>query len=176
MQMVLRGPTTWKDMRRNSLNGTANWQTKQLSNCSRSPHHALTTISSKNMETVGEVSKMCSQIVLKCLHLARIGRPDILWSVNKLTRAVTKWTRACAKRLALLISHIHNTSDFWQYCHVRNAALLDYPKTQTLLGTLKTQHRRRVVFHVSLGAEHSFPQVECARNKHQCHTVPSNLR
>ena len=31
-----------------------------------------------------------SQIVLKCLYLARIGRPDILWSVNNLARSITK--------------------------------------------------------------------------------------
>ena len=29
--------------------------------------------------SVGELSTVCSQIVLKCLFLARIGRPDILW-------------------------------------------------------------------------------------------------
>ena len=29
------------------------------------------------MGFVGEMSKVCSQIVLKCLYLARIGRPDI---------------------------------------------------------------------------------------------------
>ena len=29
--------------------------------------------------SVGELSKVCSQIVLKCLYLARIGRLDILW-------------------------------------------------------------------------------------------------
>ena len=44
---------------------------------------------------VGELSTVCSQIVLKCLYLARIGRPDILWSVNKLAHAVTKRTNAC---------------------------------------------------------------------------------
>ena len=44
--------------------------------------------------SVGELSTVCSQIVLKSLYLARIGRPDILWSVNKLARAVTKWTKA----------------------------------------------------------------------------------
>ena len=43
-------------------------------------------------ESGGDLSTVCSQIVLKCLYLARIGRPDILWSVNKLARAVTKWT------------------------------------------------------------------------------------
>ena len=38
-------------------------------------------------ESVGELSTVCSQIVLKCLYLAPIGRPDILWSVNKLAHA-----------------------------------------------------------------------------------------
>ena len=33
------------------------------------------------------------KIILKCLYLARIGRPDILWSVNKLARSITKWTK-----------------------------------------------------------------------------------
>ena len=48
----------------------------------------------EEMGSVGELSTVCSQIVLKCLYLARIGRPDILWSVNKLARAVTKWTKS----------------------------------------------------------------------------------
>ena len=38
----------------------------------------------EEMKSVGELSTTCSQIVLKCLYLPRIGRPDILWSVNKL--------------------------------------------------------------------------------------------
>ena len=29
-------------------------------------------------ESVGELSTVCSQIVLKCLHFARVGRRDIL--------------------------------------------------------------------------------------------------
>ena len=72
--------------------------------------------------SVGELSKVCSQIVLKCFFLARIGRPDILWSVNKLAPAITKWTRACDKRLARLISYIHHTNEFKQYCLVGNRA------------------------------------------------------
>ena len=43
-------------------------------------------------DTVGELSTVCSQIVLTCLYLARFGRLDILWLVNKVARAVTKWT------------------------------------------------------------------------------------
>ena len=50
--------------------------------------------------------------------MARIGRPDILWSVNKLARSITKWTKACDKRLNRLISYIHHTSEYKQYCHV----------------------------------------------------------
>ena len=33
-----------------------------------------------------------------------------------------KWTRACDRRLARLISYIHHTSEFKQYCHVGNTA------------------------------------------------------
>ena len=60
--------------------------------------------------------------VLKCSYLARSGRPDILWSVNKLARSITKCTKACDKRLNRLISYIHHTCEYKQYCHVGNTA------------------------------------------------------
>ena len=44
----------------------------------------------EELKSVGELSKVSSQIVLKCLYLARIGRPDIFWSVNKFARSITK--------------------------------------------------------------------------------------
>ena len=44
----------------------------------------------EDMKSVEELSHVCSQIVLKCFFVARIGRPDILWSVNKLARSITK--------------------------------------------------------------------------------------
>ena len=73
-------------------------------------------------ESVGEMSTVCSQIVPKCQYLARIGRPDILLSVNKLARAVATWTKACAKRWARLISYIHHTSEYRQCGYVGNTA------------------------------------------------------
>ena len=76
----------------------------------------------EEMKSVGELSHVCSQIVLKCSDLARIGRPDILWSVNKLARSITKWTKVCDKRLNRLISCIHHTCEYKQYCHVGNTA------------------------------------------------------
>ena len=45
-----------------------------------------------------------------------------LWSVNKLARLITKWTKACDKRLNRLISYIHHTCEYRQYCHVGNTA------------------------------------------------------
>ena len=46
---------------------------------SKSQRHALMTTKrkKKKMGSVGDLSTVCSQIVLKCLYLARIGRPDI---------------------------------------------------------------------------------------------------
>ena len=54
--------------------------------------------------------------------MARIGHSDILWTVNKLTRSITKWTKACDKRLNRLISYIHHTSENKQFCHGGNTA------------------------------------------------------
>ena len=82
--------------------------------------------------------------------LARIGRPDILWSVHKRARAVTKWTKPCDKRLARLISYMHDTSDIKQYCYVGTRHInvnWNYFKTQILPVTEKTQNQHRVESH-----------------------------
>ena len=111
-------------MRRSAWKDVANWYMKkaeqlyEVSSPCLDDHHCK----KEGQETVGECSKVCSHIVLKCLYLARMGRPDIPWSANKLARAVTKWTRACDKRFARLISEIHHTRKFRQYCHVGNTA------------------------------------------------------
>ena len=66
----------------------ANKTTQQLDKVSTpciDDHH----FKEEEMKSVGELSQVCSQFVLKCLYLARIGRPDILWSVNKLARSIT---------------------------------------------------------------------------------------
>ena len=86
----------------------ANKTTQQLHKVSTpciDDHH----FKEEETKSVGELSNARSQIVLKCLYLARIGRPDILWSVNKLARSITKSTEACDKRLNRLISKIHHT-------------------------------------------------------------------
>ena len=76
---------TWLVMQRsvsNDIVSCANKTTQQLYKVSTpciDDHH----FKEEEMKSVGELSNTCSQIVLKCLYLARIGRLDILWSVNK---------------------------------------------------------------------------------------------
>ena len=94
------------------------WSRKPFSSCRINDHN----FKMEELETVGELSKVCSQIVLKCLCVARIGRPDILWSFNKLTRTVTKWSKACDRRWALLKAYIHHINDHRQYFHVGNTS------------------------------------------------------
>ena len=114
---------TWLVMQRSVWNDIVSWRTRRLSNSTKYLLHAsMTTTSKKETKSVGELSNTCSQIVLKCLYLARIGRLDILWSVNKLARSITKWTKACDKRLNRLISYIHHTCEYKQCCHVGNTA------------------------------------------------------
>ena len=100
----------------------ANKTTQQLCKVSTpciDDHH----FKEEETKSVGELSNTCSQIVLKCLYLARIGRLYILWSVNKFARSITKWTKSCDKSLNRLISNIHHTSEYKQYCHLGNTAM-----------------------------------------------------
>ena len=101
----------------------ANKTTQQLYRVSTpciDDHH----LKEEETKSVGDLSNICSQIVLKCWYLSRIGRPDVLWWVNKLPRSITKWTKACDKRLNRLTSDIHYTCEYKQYCHVGNTAKL----------------------------------------------------
>ena len=132
----------------------------------------------EEMKSVGELSEVCSQIVLKCLYLARIGRPDILWSVSELARSIIKWTKACDKRLNRLISYIHHTCEYKQYCHVGNTAkqcrlglFQDSDFTGDLEDSKSTSGGTLCVFWEVI---HLFQQVGCVRNKLEFHTVQQN--
>ena len=108
---------------KNVWSDIVSWSTGQLNNSTKYQLHACLDdhhFKEEEMKSAGELSQVCSQIVLKCLYLTRIERPDILWSVNKLARSITKWTKACDKRLSRLISYSHHTSEYIQHCHVGN--------------------------------------------------------
>ena len=69
--------------------------------------------------------RIVKSLLTDCSEMIVFGpycRLDILCSVNKLARAITKSTRACDKRVARLISHIHHACEFKQFRHVGNTA------------------------------------------------------
>ena len=130
--------------------------------------------------SVGELSKVCSQIVLKCLYLTRIGRPDILWSANKLARANTICPRAFDERLARLISYVHLTSEFERYCHVgynaEQCRLGLFQNTDFTGGDLEDSKSTSDESCVCSAVTHFFPQVGCVRNRLLFHTVRRKLK
>ena len=146
-------------------------------------------VSNKTTQQLHKVSTPCIDdhiskkknlnLLEKCqnyaLKLARIGRPDILWSVNKFARSITKWTKACDKRLNRLISYIHHTCEYKQYCHVGNAAkqcsrglFQDSDFTGDLEDSKSTSGGTLCIF-----GRH---QVGCARKQLPFRTVQKNLR
>ena len=124
----------------------------------------------EELESVGELSEGCTQVVLKCLYLARIGGPDILWSVNKLARSLTKWAPACDRRLPRLTPNIHHLSDYRQNCYVGNTAQhcrLGLFQDTDFAGDLEDSKSTWVGFYVSLEDVHLSTAVGCARSKRQ---------
>ena len=93
---MLRGHTTMEGHEKKCVEmycELANKKTEQL-NCTKSQ---LLAWMAKKLQGGGvgitsRIVKNMLKIVLKCLYLARNGRPDIHWSINKLARSVTKWT------------------------------------------------------------------------------------
>ena len=177
-QKQWRGPMTCRDVLKSALYDIAIWQTRRQSSCTSL--RVLVDekfVKKEELESVGELWEVSTQIVLKCLYLAQIGKPDILWSVNKLALSVTNWTQASDRRLARLISDIHHTRDYRQYCHVGNAA------QHCRLGWFQDSAFRWWPWglEINIGeifvyveVVHLFQLVGCARSKHQYLPVPQN--
>ena len=60
---IPHGPMTWKVMQRNAWKDIANWRTNQLSSCTKSQHHALTTTHSRKKKKQ-DLLENCQ----KCAH------------------------------------------------------------------------------------------------------------
>ena len=46
---------------------------------------------------------------MKCLYGARFVRFDLLWPIGDLARRISKWTKACDRRLDRLMAHLNTT-------------------------------------------------------------------
>ena len=121
-------------------------------------------------QSVGELSAVCSQIVLTCLYLARSGRPDILWFVwtNLLVRSQNgreHVTNALRVSSCASITQV-NTSN----------ADLDCFKTLILQETLKTQNQHQEGSCIFSEVTRLCQKVGCVRNRLQFHTVLHKLK
>ena len=104
----------------------ANLRIKQLSNFSRSRRHAWKIIKLKK--------KKMNRLEIFLLFASKLSWNVYIWhvlvdliffrSVNNLARAATKWTKACDKRLARLISCIDHTCHYMQYFFWKHSTTL----------------------------------------------------
>ena len=65
----------------------------------------------EDFETEGSLSKDAAKIIMKALYGARLVRFELLWPICSSARNVSKWTRACDKRLHRLMCYIHHTPE-----------------------------------------------------------------
>ena len=110
-KLSLHGPISWLVMQRSVWNDIVSWETRRLNQIiqSRDTMYWRSSTQRRRNGISWRIVNSLPTIFYNMPFLGRIGRPDILWSVNKFARAITKWTRACDKRLARLISYIHHT-------------------------------------------------------------------
>ena len=99
------------------------------------------------MKSVGQLSHVCSQIVLKCKKLARIGRPDIYdqWIRlhDRLRNGPKPVTNAWIDWFHTFITHV-NTDNIVMWEILPNNADWDCFKTLTSREILRTQNLLRV--------------------------------
>ena len=76
----------------------------------------------EELKSVGDLAKVSSQVVLKCLYLARIGRPDISMVSEQTCTIDYNMDQSLWQTICRLISYIHHSCDCKQYCHVGNIA------------------------------------------------------
>ena len=112
-----------KDLRRNAWEGTANWQTRQTSKCTKSPHQVLMIITSK--ERIRNQGWIINGVYAHRPEVLVLSSHRQAWHcmVCKLPhKSFHQMNKACGKRLARLNSYVRVTSSYRQYSHAGNAA------------------------------------------------------
>ena len=62
-------------------------------------------------EEVGELAGCACKVLMKCLWLGRLARPDIIKPIGDLATQVQKWNKNCDKALHRLICYLHSSLD-----------------------------------------------------------------
>ena len=65
----------------------------------------------EDFEQDGYLGKDAAKIIMKMLYGARLVRFELLWPICSLARQVSKWNKACDKRLHRLVSYVYHTLD-----------------------------------------------------------------
>ena len=83
--VFLHGLMIWRVMRRNVWSDIVSWQTRRLTTLQSiySMHRWPPFLKRKKWNMLENCHKYALKLFWNALYLARIGRPDILWSVNK---------------------------------------------------------------------------------------------
>ena len=67
------------------------------------------SLSPEDDAVAGELAGSACKVLMKCLWLGKLSRPDIIKPIGDLATQVQKWTRNCDKALHRLICYIHST-------------------------------------------------------------------
>jgi hypothetical protein len=59
----------------------------------------------------GELSDNACRVLMKCLWVARLARPDLLKPITALARFVQAWSKNCDKQLYRMMCYMHSTPD-----------------------------------------------------------------
>ena len=120
--LFLRCPMIWKVMLRSAWEDILSWRVKQRNNYTKSHRHALMTT---NLQKNRISWRIVNSLLTKCSEMCILGSYWETWYFmvrEQICSCGHKWNKACDKRVARLISYIHHTCVFRQYCYVGNTA------------------------------------------------------
>ncbi len=66
----------------------------------------------------GQLAPNACKVLMKCLWLGRLARPDIIKPIGDLSTKIQKWTANCDKRLYRLLCYIYATIDHRLVAHI----------------------------------------------------------
>ena len=115
---------------------------------------------SKSATTVGVLSSIAAQVLMKLLYGARFCRQDLLRAICSLARRVTTWDELCDKRLHRLVSYVSNTLDhrLFAWCGDKLADLEPYLFADAdLAGCPESAKSTCGIFHAVRGPNTFFP-------------------
>ena len=139
--------------------GSVTWPIKPNVNC---PWYEPTQIEIDTLGvTPGVFGSSSASLLMKALYCARMVRLDICYTINSLSRYVTKWTALQDKQLRHLYSYLKQTSHIKLHGQVDsvdidNVAIHAYPDAD-LCGTYDTTRSTSGGFVELIGLSTFFP-------------------